>query len=106
MPHIFVAYVNKCLRVYTSETANQAMEVNIQNYSPGNSSVTHELLVINKGTLAWYGKLTWESAHACFLIILCYLIVWNITLIFMGRLSFYAIPLLIYEVINDITIIP
>ena len=40
------------------------------------------------------------------LIILCYLIVWAITLIFMVRLSFYAIPLLIYDVMNDITIIP
>ena len=38
--------------------------------------------------------------------ILCYLIVWGITLIFMVRLSFYAIPLLIYDVMNDITIIP
>ena len=28
------------------------------------------------------------------------------TLIFMVRLSFYAIPLLIYDVMNDITIIP
>ena len=30
----------------------------------------------------------------------------GITLIFMGRLSLYAIPLLIYDVMNDITIIP
>ena len=37
---------------------------------------------------------------------LCYLIVWGITLIFMVRLSFYAIPLLICDVMNDITIIP
>ena len=59
-----------------------------------------------KGALAWYGKLTWESAHAWILIILCYLIVWGITLNFMVRLSFYAIPLLIYDVMNDITIIP
>ena len=29
------------------------------------------------------------------------LIVWGITLIFMARLSFYAIPLLIYDVMND-----
>ena len=60
---------------------------------------------ISKGALAWYGKLTWESAHAWILKILCYLIVWGITLIFMVRLSFYAIPLLIYDVMNDITII-
>ena len=59
-----------------------------------------------KGALSWYGKLTWESAHAWILKILCYLIVWGITLIFMVRLSFYAIPLLIYDVMNDITIIP
>ena len=30
----------------------------------------------------------------------------GITLIFMVRLTFYAIPLLIYDVMNDITIIP
>ena len=60
----------------------------------------------HKGALAWYGKLTWESAYAWILKILCYLIVWGITLIFMVRLSFYAIPLLIYDVMNDITIIP
>ena len=59
-----------------------------------------------KGALAWYGKLTWESAHAWILIILCYFIVWGITLISMVRLNFYAIPLLIYDVMNDITIIP
>ena len=45
-----------------------------------------------KGALAWYGKLTWESAHAWILIILCYLIVLGITLIFMVRLGFNAIP--------------
>ena len=60
----------------------------------------------DKGALAWYGKLTWESAHAWILKILCYLIVWDITLILMMCLSFYAIPLLIYDVMNDITIIP
>ena len=26
----------------------------------------------SKGALAWYGKLTWESAHPWILIILCY----------------------------------
>ena len=61
---------------------------------------------MTKGALAWYGKLTCESAHAWILIILCYLIVWGRTLIFIVRLSFYAIPLLIYDVMNDITIIP
>ena len=64
------------------------------------------VLNYNKGALAWNGKLTWESAHAWILKILCYLIVWGITLIFMVRLSFYAIPLQIYDVMKDITIIP
>ena len=64
------------------------------------------ILKILKGALAWYGKLTWESAHAWILKILCYFIVWGITLIFMVCLSFNAIPLLIYDVMNDITIIP
>ena len=59
-----------------------------------------------KGLLHGMVKLTWESAHACILIILCYLIIWGITLILMVRLSFYAIHLLIYDVMNDITIIP
>ena len=59
-----------------------------------------------KGALSWYGKLTWESAHACNLIILCLLIVWGMTFIFMVHLSFYAIPLLIYDVMYDITTIP
>ena len=67
------------------------------------TAFSHRLL---KGALAWYGILTWESAHAWILKILCYLIVWGITLIFMVRLSFYEIPLLIYDVMNDITIIP
>ena len=76
---------------------------------------SHEISYLNffdnyekccKGALAWYGKLTWESAHAWILKILCYLIVWGITLIFLVRFSFYAIPLLIYNVMNDITIIP
>ena len=59
-----------------------------------------------KGALTWYGKLTRESAHAWNLIILCYLIVWGMTFIFMVHLSFHAIPLLIYDDINGITIIP
>ena len=57
-----------------------------------------------KGALSWYGKLTWESAHAWNLIILCLLIVWGMTFIFMVHLSFYAIPLLIYDVMYDITL--
>ena len=59
-----------------------------------------------KGALSWYGKLTWESAHAWKLIILCLLIVWGMTFIFMVHLSFYAIPMLIYDVMYDITTIP
>ena len=41
-----------------------------------------------KGALTWYGKLTWESAHALNLIILFYLIVSGMTFIFMVHLSF------------------
>ena len=67
--------------------------------------VSYVNLLQVKGALAWYWKLTWESAHAWILKILCYWIVWGITLIFMVRLSFYVIPLLIYDVMNDITII-
>ena len=59
---------------------------------------------ILKGALALYGKLTWEYVHAWIFKILWYLIVFGITLIFMVRLSFYEIPLLIYDVMNDITI--
>ena len=75
----------------------------------GSSHCSVRLIICDmalKGALARYGKLTWESAHAWILKLLCYLIVWGITLIFMVRLSFYAIPLLIYDVMNDITIIP
>ena len=51
-------------------------------------------------------EINMEVCRAWILKISCYLIVWGITLIFMVRLSFYAIPLLIYDVMNDITIIP
>ena len=51
-----------------------------------------------KGALTSYGKLTWESAHAWNLIILCLLIVWGMIFICMVHLSFYAIPLLFYDV--------
>ena len=77
---------------------------NFHSCTPHNSVTVWDIFM--KWALAWYGKLTWESAHAWILKILCYLIVWGITLIFMVRLSFYAIPLLIYDVMNDITIIP
>ena len=73
-------------------------------------SIYHPTQIPNKhslkGALAWYGKLTWESAHAWNLIILCLLIVWGMTFILMAHLSFYAIPLLIYDVMYDITTIP
>ena len=62
--------------------------------------------ILFKGALSWYGKLTWESAHAWNLIILCLLFDLVITVIFMVHLSFYAIPLLIYDVMYDITTIP
>ena len=62
--------------------------------------------VLLKGDLSWYGKLTWESAQAWNSIILCLLIVWGMTLIFIVHLSFYAIALLIYDVMYDITTIP
>ena len=41
--------------------------------------ILHVSLYFGKGALAWYGKLTWESAHAWILKILCYFIVWGIT---------------------------
>ena len=41
-----------------------------------------DMITDTKGALAWYGKLTWESAHAWILKILCYMIVWGITLIY------------------------
>ena len=40
------------------------------------------------------------------LIILCLLIVWDMPFILMVHLSFYAITLLIYDVMYDITTIP
>ena len=63
-------------------------------------------LVLRKWALTWYGKLTWESAHDWNLIILCVLIALGMTVIFMVHLSFYAIPLLIYDIMYDITTIP
>ena len=38
--------------------------------------------------------------------ILCLLIVWGMTFILMVHFSFYAIPLLFYDVMYDITTIP
>ena len=63
-------------------------------------------VLLMKGTLTWYVKFTWESALSWNFIIVCLLIVWGITFIFMVHLSFYAIPLLIYDVMYDITTIP
>ena len=59
-----------------------------------------------KGALTRYGKLTWESVHAWNLIILCLIVAWGMAFIFMVYLSFCAIPLLIYDVMYDITTIP
>ena len=59
-----------------------------------------------KGAFTWYGKLTWESVHAWNLIILSVLNVWGMTFILILHLSFYAIPLLIYDVMYDITTLP
>ena len=79
----------------------------ITNNSPNAKTIFFSSVPCNtKWALAWYGKLTWESAHAWNLIILSYLIVWDMTFIFMVHLSFYAIPLIIYDVMNNITIIP
>ena len=41
-----------------------------------------------KGALAWYGKLTWESAHAWILKILCYLIIWGYNFNIYGAFEF------------------
>ena len=65
-----------------------------------------KIVLSPKGALTRYGKLTWESAHVWNLILLCLLIVWGMNFIFMVHLSFYAIPLLIYDVMYDITTIP
>ena len=45
-----------------------------------------------KGALTWYSKLTWESVHAWNLILLCNLITWGMTFIYVMHLSFYANP--------------
>ena len=42
---------------------------------------------IEKGALTCYGKLTWKSTHAWNLVILCLLIVWGMTFVFMVHLS-------------------
>ena len=64
--------------------------------------------VFLKGALTWYGKLTWKAAQIwnLIIVILCLLIVWGMTFIFMVQLSLYAITLLIYDVMYDITTIP
>ena len=68
------------------------------------ASTAHvDAISLVKGALSWYGKLALESAHALNLKILCLLIVWGMTFIFMVHLSFYAIPFLIFDVMYDIT---
>ena len=59
-----------------------------------------------KGALTWYGELTWESAHDWNLIIICYSIVRGMAFIFMVHLSLHEIPLLIYDFMIDISILP
>ena len=51
-------------------------------------------------------EIKWESAHAWNLIILYLLIDLGMPFIFMVHFRFYAIPLLIYDVMYDITTIP
>ena len=63
---------------------------------PGNKILLNSTIL--KGALTWYEKVTWKSAHAWNLIILCVLIFWSMTFIFMVHLSFDAIPMLIYDV--------
>ena len=41
-----------------------------------------------KVALSWYGKLTWESANAWNLIILCLLIVWGYDFYIFGAFEF------------------
>ena len=59
-----------------------------------------------KGPVSWYGKLTWESAHAWNLIIVCTFVAFGMTPMIMVHLIFYVIPLSIYDVIYDITTKP
>ena len=59
-----------------------------------------------KGPVSWYGKLTWESAHAWNLIISCTFVAFGMTTIIMVHLIFYVIPLSIYDVMYDITTKP
>ena len=61
--------------------------------------------LVNTSGRVDFSSPAWESAHAWNLI-LCLLIGWGMTFIFMVHLSFYAIPLLIYDVRYDITTIP
>ena len=70
------------------------------------SSSRVSIIIKTKGALTWYRKLTWESAHVWNLIILCLLIVLGMAFIFMVHLSFYAIPVLIYDVMYVIATIP
>ena len=57
----------------------------------------------SKGPVSWYGKITWESAHAWNLLILCTFVALSMATIIMVHLIFYVIPLSIYEVMYDIT---
>ena len=97
MQQFIVNVLTRNIHVYEIVNA-RILQLYITQYILNNPCIFNKSdLQISKGALAWYGKLTWESAHAWILKIICYLIVWGITLIFMVRLSFYAISLLIYK---------
>ena len=82
--------------------------LHIPDKSMTNVGVLHENIywTSTKGALTWYRKLTRESDHAWNFIIVCLLIVWGMGFIFMMHLSYYAISLLIYDVMYDIITIP
>ena len=63
-------------------------------------------LTVPRGCLQFVIVVFPDHTHLLFLIILCLLIVLGMSFIFMVHLSFYAISLLIYDVIYDITTIP
>ena len=50
-------------------------------------------MFMSKGPVSWYGKLTWEYAHARNLIILCTFVALGMTTIIMVHLIFYVIPI-------------
>ena len=79
----------------TRSSTNQAAQLHV-----------HKFARVLKGPVSWYGKLTWESAHAWNLIMLCTFVAFGMTPIIMVHLIFYVIPLSIYDVMYDITTKP